>query len=156
MTRRVNRPHKKAGRKLKQPPAVVDTPKVIEALAATGIGKVTIAKRLGTTKDLLNRWLAENAELAEAFERGRDARRNKIEDRLYRIGMNGDVSALIFLLRAAHGYRTDGPVNDGGNRVSITFTLPGAMKPEDFYKVIEHDEPSPDVIPLPAARTRRS
>lgn len=151
MTRRVNRPHKPKGFPPKQPPA--NAAARIAALAATGHSLVGIARGLNTSNDTLRRWVDEYPELAEALARGREAERFALHNVLYRAAKRGNIVAAMFLLKARHGYR-EGDQADAANKVSITFTLPAAMKPEDF-KVIEH-EPSTGAVALPKPSIART
>jgi hypothetical protein len=41
----------------------------------------------------------------------------------------------MFLLKSRHGYR-EGEQEQQGNRVQITFNLPGAKKPEEFVEEV--------------------
>lgn len=136
MTKPVNRPHKKKGRALKQPPA--DAAARIQALASDGFSVRGVAADLGTCGDTLRRWFDENPELRGAFEQGREQERHTLHNMLYRQAMEkGNATAAMFLLKARHGYR-EGDQGETGNRVSITFTLPGAMSMQEF-KVIENE-----------------
>ena len=133
MTARVNRPHLPKGRAPKQPPA--DAAERIEALASDGFSVLGVARSLGTSADTFRRWLDEVPPLREAFDAGREKERHALHNMLYRQAMErGNASAAMFLLKARHGYR-EGDQNETGNRVQITFALPGAMSMEDF-KVI--------------------
>ena len=49
--------------------------------------------------------------------------------------MGGDIVALLFLLKCRHGYRELADVTQQ-NTVAITFTLPGALDPADYAKLI--------------------
>lgn len=136
---------------MKQPPA--NAAGRIAALAATGHAIVGIAKLLGVGADTLRRWMDEDPMLAEALAQGREAERFVLHNVLYRAAKRGNIIAAMFLLKARHGYR-EGDQGDGGNKVSINFTLPGALPPEEF-KVIEH-EAGNQALALPAARFTRS
>ena len=149
MTQRVNRPHKKAGRKAKAPPA--NAAARIESLAATGHSVVGIARGLNTSKEIVARWIAEDPALAEALARGREAERFALHNRLYRAAMKGNIVAAMFLLKARHGYK-EGDSTEVANKVQITFALPGAMNADQF-KVIDHE---PDALPVPATGVTRS
>lgn len=152
MTKPVNRPHKKPGRKRKNaPPSAATTAARIEALAASGHSIVGIARGLNTSKEQLHRWMDEDPALAEALARGRAAEQFVLHNSLYRAAVKGNLIAAIFLLKARHGYR-EGDQSEQANKVSITFALPGAMK-ADQYKVIDHEPPA---LPLPDARPKRS
>src|SRR5205807_2700339 len=121
------------GRHEKKPPANVAVR--LAALAAAGHRAIGIARALGTSKRVLARWLEEIPELAEAFEVGRETYRMELESNLRRAARKGNVIANIFLLKAVFGYK-EGDQSDSANRVSITFTLPGAMTPEQFAAAI--------------------
>jgi hypothetical protein len=149
MTKPVNRPHKKPGRKRKNaPPSAAER---VEALAASGHSIVGIARGLNTSKERLHRWMNEDPALAEALARGRESERFVLHNSLYRAAVKGNVIAAMFLLKARHGYR-EGDQSEQANKVSITFALPGSMN-ADQYKVIDHEPPA---LPLPDARPRRS
>lgn len=152
MTKRVDRPRRKPGRALTQPPA--NAAKRIAALAATGHSVVGIARGLNTSNDTFRRWVDEHPELAEALARGREAERFALHNVLFRAARRGNIVAAMFLLKARHGYR-EGDQTEAANKVSLTFTLPSAMKPEEFMKVIEHEPASTDK-PVPAARISRT
>jgi hypothetical protein len=113
-------------------------------LAAEGWSVRGIAKTLGTDKDTLHRLMDDHPELREAFESGREQERRALHNALYLAAMNGQIAAAMFLLKARHGYR-EGDQSDQGNRVSITFTLPGAMRPDEFA-VINAPSPQPQRI----------
>jgi len=115
----------------------------IEALAADGCSLVGIAKRLGTTTETLNLWFDREPALKQAFDTGREAERWALHNLLFRQAMeHGNATAAMFLLKARHGYR-EGADADVGNRISINFTLPGAMSLADF-KVIENGTSNSD------------
>lgn len=153
MTRRVNRPHKKHGFAPKQPPA--NAAARISALAATGHSIVGIARGLNAAQNTLYRWLEEYPELAEALARGRESERFALHNVLYvQATKHHNIVAAMFLLKARHQYR-EGDQSDSANKVSITFALPGAMKPEEFLKVIEHG-PADSDKPVPTARIGRT
>lgn len=139
---------KKTGRKPSEPPA--NAAALIEALAARRFSVIGIARGLNTSKETLRRWFEERPELEEAMRRGRDAQEQSLYDKLYDAAMKGNVVAAIYLTKARFGWR-EGDQSDTANKVSITFTLPGAATPEQF-KVIEHEQP----LLLPAARPTHS
>ena len=126
----------------------------IQKLAATGHSMVGIARGLNTSKDIVRRWCEDYPALGEAFARGRESERFALHNVLYRAARKGNIIAAMFLLKSRHGYR-EGDQSDTANKVSITFALPGAMKPEEFLKAIEH-EPTNTNQPVPAARLTRA
>jgi hypothetical protein len=114
---------------------------------------IGIARGLNVSHVVFNRWLDEYSELAEALAQGREAERLFLHNSLYRAAQKGNIIAAIFLLKARHGYR-EGDQTDAANKVSINFTLPGALEPEQF-KVIEH-ETATKALPVPRTITTRS
>jgi len=126
----------------------------IAALAATGHSMVGIARLMKVSQDTLRRWMDEDAALVEAFAQGREVERYELHNMLRRTAMKGNIIAAMFLLKARHGYR-EGDQGENANRVSINFTLPAALPPEQF-RVIEHDEAADKTFPVPARRPTRS
>jgi transposase-like protein len=123
----------KTGRKKKQPPP--STAKIVRGMAAGGYSLVGIARELGTSKDTLLRWLDEQPELREAYEQGKETERYSLHNMLYRQAMQkGNATAAMFLLKSRHGYR-EGDQTEQGNRVSITFALPGALGLEEYKRL---------------------
>lgn len=124
------------GRPLKQPPANAE--ETIRELSATGHAIIGIAHALGTSKDTFGRWLDEFPELKAALDQGREKERHTLHNVLYTAATeSGNTTAAMFLLKSRHGY-VEGQQNEQANRVSINFTLPGAMKLDDF-KVIQNE-----------------
>ncbi len=107
----------------------------IRTLAATGFSKVGIAAHFGVSMRVLDRWLEEDDEIRDSMASGREDERQALHNALYRKAMNGDGPSAMFLLKARHGYR-EGDQSEQGNKVSITFNLPGAMTAEQ-YRTIE-------------------
>lgn len=127
---------KHIGRPLKLAPA--DAVERIRALVANGHSLLGVAVGLGTSVSTFNRWMAKDVALKEAFDAGREKERHTLHNMLYEAAINGgNTTAAMFLLKARHGYR-EGAETDAGNRVSINFTLPGAMSMQDFG-VIENE-----------------
>lgn len=119
------------------PPDAAD---VIREACATGASKTGVCMALACSIDVLNRWMDEDLALAEAFAHGRERERQALHNMLYLQATEaGNATAAMFLLKARHGYR-EGDTGDQANRVSINFSLPGAMSLKDFG-VIEN-EPS--------------
>ena len=106
--------------------------KTIYACAAGGFSVVGVAQALGTSKDTLARWFDEYPELKTAMDEGRETERHMLHNKLCRLAIEHDnASAAMFLLKARHGYR-EGDQGETANRVSINFTLPGAMSLDQF------------------------
>ena len=151
MTKPVDRPHKKTGRPAKGPPA--NAAARIAALAATGHTVVGIAKALKTSNNTLRRWMDEDPMLADAFAQGREVERYRLHNVLYRAATRkGNIVAAMFLLKARHGYK-EGDQSDAAHKVSINFTLPAALPPEQFTV---HHEAGDKTLPVPRARLTRA
>ena len=142
MTKPVDRPHRKKGRPLKLAPAGAASR--IEALAADGFSIAGVARGMGTSKETLAKWFDADPALKEAFEQGREQERYALHNLLFKLATEkGNASAAMFLLKARHGYR-EGDQNETGNRVSINFTLPGAMTMNDFKAIENGTANNPD------------
>lgn len=106
----------------------------LREMAGDGVNKVGLAYGLGTTVETLNKWLELYPELQAAIDQGREREHKALHNSLYKAAVEGgNVTAAIFLLKARHGYR-EGDQSEIGNRVSVTFEVPGAMRLEDFTK----------------------
>jgi hypothetical protein len=141
----------KTGRPKKEPPpGAADK---VKELASEGHSTVGIAERFNVSVDTFNRWTDEDPELKFALDKGREKERYTLHNSLYMAATEGgNASAAMFLLKSRHGYR-EGDQSEQGNRVSITFALPGAMPLNDF-KVIQNDSPDNSTKQLPAATSR--
>jgi hypothetical protein len=126
------------GRPRKEPPA--DAADVIRHAAAHGASKVGVAMAAGCNVDVLNRWFDERPDLKLAFDEGREKERASLHNVLYDAAMKGAVVPALFLLKARHGYQ-EGQQDGQGNRVFVTFNIPGAL-PLDNYVV--ENEPRPE------------
>lgn len=139
----------KGGRPRKPVPA--NAARLIEEAAASGADVRGIAHCVGINKDTLQRWFTERPDLREAYERGRERERAILHNALYRAATEqGNIVAAMFLLKARHGYR-EGEQAESGNKVSITFSLPGALSMAQYRQGITIDASDPDK-PIPAAR----
>lgn len=139
------------GRPRKMPPK--NAAKTIRACASDGWGLVGIASRLGIDRELLGHWFNDYPELKLAFDEGRELERHTLHNTLFRQATEGNnMIAAMFLLKSRHGYR-EGDQGEQVNRVSINFTLPGALRPEQY--TIDN-EPADRTVRVPAARPPRS
>lgn len=114
------------------------------ALAATGHNVRGIAAYFGVSTETFNRWMEEDAEIAEQFAAGRDQERMVLHNALFvQATQKGNSSAAMFLLKARHGYR-EGDQSDQSNRVQVVFNLPGAMTPEQYKTIEAVAKPKPE------------
>lgn len=113
--------------------------KLIREAAATGAKLHEMRFVLRCSPDVFERWLREFPELREALGEGREIERKTLHSTLYKTATEGKgrdaILAAMFLLKARHGYR-EGEEPQQGNRVNITFALPGA-KPLESVEVID-------------------
>jgi len=126
------------GRPRKQPPP--DAALKIHELAAEGRPIVGIASKLGTTREVLNRWMKESPDLKDAFDAGREAERHELHQILLRDARDGEKPNInaMFLLKARHGYR-EGDPGEQPSRVNITFNIPAALSREEYLKTVVKD-----------------
>lgn len=145
------------GGKVGRPRAAVpdDAAQRIEALAADGFSLDGVARKLGTNRNTLAQWFDADTALKDAFDAGREHERHTLHNVLYRLAVEKDDKiAAMFLLKARHSY-IEGDRFESGNRVTINFTLPGAMKPID-YVVERSNDRSTENLPVSKARVGRS
>ncbi|MBX9901624.1 MAG: hypothetical protein K2Y28_12650 [Burkholderiaceae bacterium] len=132
---------RKLGRPLKLAPA--DAAERIRELAANGHSLLGVAVGLGTSIATFQRWIDVDANLKIAFDEGREKERHTLHTMLYNSAIKGgNTTAAIFLLKARHSYK-EGDQAESGNRISINFTLPGAMSMQEFG-VFENEASNPD------------
>lgn len=145
----------KGGRPRK--PIPCDAALRIEEAAANGADVRGIAYCVGINKDTLQRWFTEQPELREAYERGRERERGVLHNALFRAATEqGNVVAAMFLLKSRHAYR-EGDQSEQGNKVSITFSLPGALPMDQYRKgqVIENAADPDQRVPTPRTAVAR-
>lgn len=120
----------------KNPPK--DAAKRIRLWASQATGKRAIAQRFGIGHKRLEDWFEEHPDLQAAWDEGIEIEHQMLYQALLKHLDKTPVPA-IFLLKARHGYR-EGDQTEIANRVSVTFTLPGALPLADFKRgrVIEH------------------
>lgn len=106
----------------------------IKTMAASGFRWVSIAAMLDVSPNTLRKWREEFPELQEAFDEGRERERVTLHSGLAKAAREGNITAAIFLLKAAHGYR-EGDQSEQTGRVNVTIALPGAMTLEEFQAI---------------------
>jgi hypothetical protein len=110
----------------------------VRTLAARGASKAGIASALRVSRDVLARWFEERPELAQAYEHGRARVETRLVSKLLEKALAGDTVSLLFALKCMYGWR-EGDGGEQANRVSITFTLPGALTRDQWAQVIEQE-----------------
>ena len=111
----------------------------VKRWATESASKGAIARRLGMDHKTFRVLMEQNPDLQAAYDDGVEAEHHALVSAL-KGQMHNSPAPAIFLLKARHGYR-EGDQSELGNRVSVTFNLPGAQ-PLDAFKrgqVIEHN-----------------
>lgn len=146
----------RVGRSRKDPP--VDVLEIIEGSCAHGASsKQALAMALGCCRDVLERWMTETPAIQEAVRIGVEKERQILHSVLYNKAMDGGKDSLIasmFLLKSRHGYR-EGEQESQASRLTVNFSLPGAMKLEQFT-IENHDPASPAIDRLATKCLTRS
>lgn len=108
----------------------------IAILSARGLREIDIARELGMAVDTWRRIRAEDARAEEAWQEGRGAEHETLVGVLYKAAVEkGNIIAAMFLLKTRHGY-VEGAPQDTQHRLRVTFELPGALKPEDYARIV--------------------
>jgi AcrR family transcriptional regulator len=73
----------------------------VERLALKGYSTIGLAKFFGVSRATVARWFKENERFEEAYEQGRDAYRQALEEQIVSMTLAGKIPAgLIYLLKA--------------------------------------------------------
>lgn len=97
-------------------------PKKVEGLAAIGLSMDEIAISLGITPRTLYRKKKEFDHFRQAIERGRSRGNNAMANKLWELGMAGNLGAIIFFLKARAGWRDQA---DPNVNVTVNNGIPG-------------------------------
>lgn len=112
-----------------------DAAELIEKAASQGCTVAQIAAALTVSPQTFRRWKDEHPEIKAAFDAGRAAEHDALVGSLFVAATEkGNITAGIFLLKSRHGYIEGVPLVQ--NSVSVNFTLPGAMTPEQYVKTL--------------------
>jgi hypothetical protein len=110
---------------------------VIRGLAANGVNEHAIAAALGLAFETWKRIRDEDPEAKAAWQEARAIEENRLAGELFRQAMDGNTTAAIFLLKGRHGWRDVGPAEgDSGVKVGVQINLPGALKAEDYQRLV--------------------
>ena len=104
----------------------------ITRLVAAGHGLHSLCTKLGINGKVWQRWKREFPEVVAAYEAGLGQEEAEIVSDLKRIMKTKDNPIPgMFILKARHGWQEGAPAASD-NRVQVSITLPGALKPEDY------------------------
>lgn len=81
--------------------------------------------------------LPNQPEVQEALDRGRAKEHDKLVAKLHELAMEGNVTAVIFALKARHAYREGEAPEDGSTNVQVNINLPSAMTPEEYQRMVD-------------------
>jgi len=112
----------------------------IRQRAASGESLVLIAHGLGTTAEVLRRWMSEDRNLKWAYQVGLAQDEAEWVKLLKRDALDAErtnTNALAYLNRR-HGWRQE-DASDPTARVNITVNLPGALSRDDYLKVVSDE-----------------
>lgn len=108
---------------------------LIQKACENGCTILQIANALDVSMQTLRRWREERPDIEQAFQQGRAIEHDRLVGALFEQAVNkSNTTAAIFLLKARHGYVEGVPLVQ--NSVSVNFTLPGAMTPEQYVKTL--------------------
>ena len=112
------------------------------SMASNGLKESTAAKALGVPLHEFRRVITKNPEGKALWQEALSVERDALIGVLFNRAIEGDTKAAQFLLAARHGM-TEKQVEQGGDRVNITFQLPAALNPEQYAKLIQSTTPEP-------------
>jgi hypothetical protein len=117
---------------------------VIVKLAAKGVRELDIARAVGVSHQVWARQRVLQPEVADALDAGKQQMHDRLVGKLYAQAMDGNIVALLFLLKTRFGYR-EGEAQDA--RPQVIINLPTAAPLEQYAPalVAEHAVESDDV-----------
>ena len=121
---------------------------VIRQAASNGVKEVDIAKALGVDFRTWRRISDEDPEAREVYREAKSIEEGKLVGVLFDKAVNKqDSVAAIFLLKARHGYRDQGPTDGGDDgRPTININIPAPLRPRTTPGSIEV---APTALPQP-------
>lgn len=112
------------------------TCELVREACADGATVGNICAVLGISDWTFRAWRDKYPDFAEAVKAGRSIEHDRLVNKLVSMALSGNVACLIYALKARHGM-LDNQVNHvAENKVSINFTLPDALKPDDYLKTL--------------------
>ncbi len=117
------------------------TPVVLELVrmaCAEGATVGSICAYLDISERKFYSWMDKFPEFAATVKAGRAIEHDRLVNKLVNMALMGNVPCLIFALKSRHNYVDSGvgAATLVENKVSINFTLPDAMKPDDYLKTL--------------------
>ncbi len=112
---------------------------LIEAGATNGVSKAGIAKRLGVSTGTFGDILKRDPKAQESFDLGTGANEDELRDLLMDKARDGNVTAMIYLTKARHGW-VEGDAPD--TRPNVIINLPDALPIEEYMRRVQIKEPT--------------
>ena len=112
---------------------------LIEAGATNGVSKAGIAKRLGVSTGTFADILKRDPKAQESFDLGTGANEDELRDLLMDKARDGNVTAMIYLTKARHGW-VEGDAPD--TRPNVIINLPDALPIEEYMRRVQIKEPT--------------
>lgn len=112
------------------------TLELVREACADGATVGNICAVLGISDWTFRHWKDKYPDFAEAVKAGRQIEHDRLVNKLVEMALNGNVSCLIYCLKARHGLLDNQVNNVVENKVAITFQLPDAMRPDDYLKTL--------------------
>lgn len=111
--------------------------KHLESMASNGLlSESAAATALGIPLDQFRRVIKDDKRSREIWDNALAIERDALLTALYARAVDGDTNACRTLLATRHGMSERQP-QGSGERVSVVFNLPAAMKPEDYAKLVQ-------------------
>jgi hypothetical protein len=108
-------------------------------MASRGCNEASIAKALQVSPATFKALKKRDEALAAAVEVGRAIEHDHLVGVLRKAADDGYPQAAMFLLKARHGYREQGPDTSAVQAVAVNITLPAARSREDYERELAID-----------------
>jgi hypothetical protein len=109
--------------------------------AARGFRKRDVAALLEMSADTLRRIMSDDERASRAWDFGRALLLEEIMSPLIERAKQGETVPALFLLKTLYGFREGTELDGDEQRPLVSITLPGAMNPEDYAKLIGSNWP---------------
>lgn len=121
--------------KTKVCPATIE---LVRHACAMGAAVGRIVDVLAISERTFYRFMDTSPEFAAAVKSGRSIEHDRLCNKLVEMALQGSVPSLIFALKSRHNYVDSGvgATTLVENKVSITFTVPDSLKPEQYLQTL--------------------
>ncbi len=108
----------------------------IRNMAANGAKETEIAAELGLNWRTFRRIKNEDEAAADALAEGRAREHDELVGLLLGKARQGDAPSAMFLLKARHGYREQGPADGAGEGARVQINLPTSTSPDQWERMV--------------------